>query len=147
MLTSIQSALAETGKSNAAISRAVGRSPQTIWNWFSGHVEIPHRMRKNLCDAIGAEIDWPAYEVEFAAIAASRPEKAPAPPRPSIVPPAPQMPAAPPQRPATAPRRLTATPPAKRPQRPSAPAPIEPARSRGILGFLFDPSDDGAKFA
>lgn len=152
MLNSVHSALAQTGKSNAAVARALNKSTQTICYWFGGKITIPERMRAPLCAAIGAEIDWPAYEAELAEAQANRPAKPERPPalhraedRPAP-PPAPKMPAEAQTRPVQPHRRLTATPPTQKPTRaPVAPS-SAPSGKGGILGFLFDPSDNGMKF-
>ena len=153
MLQAIEEAIALKGRSNTAIAREVARTPQTVTGWFSGRFYIPVRIRNALCDAIGAQIDWDAYERDYYAAQAeraARPAPAPAPrpiPRPAPPPAPPQMPATATQRPATTPRRITATPPTQKPQTPARGPENGPARKGGLFGFLFDPNDDGMKFA
>lgn len=158
MLEALHAAICVKGRKNAAIARELDVTPHTVTGWLSGRNPIPARKRNALETAIGAPVDWPAYDAQFAAHQASRPARpdpAPAPPSPAPMPAAPAiaapalapMPRSAPQRPATAPRRLTATPPPQKPERPSGAAPAPAARKGGILGFLFDPSDDGMNFA
>lgn len=154
MLPSIEAAIAVKGRTNTAIAKDVARTAQTVTGWFSGRFYIPFRIRAALCEAIGAQIDWDEYEADYSAAQDARATRAEAAPpalpraedRPAAPPPV-KMPAAAQTRPAQAPRRLTATPPARSAQ--SAPkAPATPSKGQGgIFGFLFDPSDDGMKFA
>lgn len=144
MLKSLKSAVHIKGRKNTAIARDLERTPHTVNKWLCGSSVIPQRCRAGLEAAIGAPIDWAAYEAEFAELDAPRAAKraAAAAPPPA---PAPEMPATAPNPPAQAPRRLTATPPPAKPTpRPAAPpkasAPVPPAR-KGLLASLF--SDDG----
>lgn len=155
MLKSIQTAVFIKGRKNTAIARDMERTAHTVNQWFCGAIRIPHRARSGLETAIGAPIDWDAYDAEFAALdaprAAKRAEKkAFAPPAPPAPPPAPiETPAEAPKKPAEAPRRLTATPPPKKPTTrpeapPKAPAATPPAR-KGFFATLL--KDDGDLFA
>lgn len=133
MLPAILAAVAMTGKKNKQIAVECDRSPAHITEWFCGRCHIPARMRKRVQDAIGAEIDWQAYEAEFSAVQAAR-RPAPAADAP---PPAPAMPR---QAPQDAEKR--ASPPAvpqptqKPPSRPQAPSSASTGQG-GILGFLI----------
>lgn len=144
MLDTIRAAMHIKGRRNAAIARELDRTPHTVNQWFGGRAYIPHRIRTALEAAIGAPVDWPAYEAEYQEAKARTPAPALADPAPAPAPrpaPAPQMPAKAPNRPATAPRRITATPPAQKPPaRPAVPA----MAATGFLSRLF--KDDGDLF-
>ena len=143
MLDCILKAVAVKGRRNAAIARDISRDPATVTAWFSGKNPIPHRVRTALDTAIGAPVDWAAYDAEFAAMARrAAPAPAPAAPASRPAPPAPRQ-AAPAQRPAEARQRPAApdtdgwgdqTPP-------KAPAPA-PAPRRGLFAGLLSGGDD-----
>lgn len=146
MLQSIEASISVKARKNAAIARDLEKSSQTVTAWFSGRCYIPRRVRIALCTAIGAQIDWPAYEAEYAeakaARAASR-SPAPAPAIPATPPTAPAIPRAVPQIRAVAPK-LTARPPTQpAPQKaPVAPAPALSEPKRSFLGSIFRDEQD-----
>lgn len=148
MLASVFDAIRVKGRSNKAIAAACNRHSQTVTAWFSGRIYIPLRVRNSLCEAIGAEIDWAAYEAEFA----SAQERRAARPAPRLVPdpapagdhaphdaPPPQLPRPAPARPPAAPQARHAPRPAEKPQARPVPPPVANTGKGGIFGFLSTP--------
>lgn len=153
MLQCLKSALSVKGRYNRQIAADIGRSEQTVSAWLNGRKPVPPRARVALATAIGADVDWQAYDAEYCAAQADRRANPPSPTLPPVPAkpaprPAPRMPAEAQTRPVETPRRLTATPPAEKQTRaPAAPSSASKANG-GIFGFLkFDDSDDGMKFA
>lgn len=139
MLPSLEAAYCVKGRKKAAIAREMEMTPGHVSKWFAGVFYIPKPKRRTLETALGATVDWEAYEGEFLA---KQEAKGPAPvdPPPAAPAPARQMPAEAPKPPATAPRRLTGTPPTQKP----TPAPVA-KKTGGLFGFLT--SNDGDLFA
>lgn len=136
MLPAILAAVSMTGKKNKQIAVECDRSPAHITEWFCGRCHIPARMRKRVQDAIGAEIDWQAYEAEFSAVQAARRPAPAADAPPPAPPPAPAMPRPAPQ---DAQKRasIPAAPPPTQKQQPRPQAPSSATTGQGgILGFL-----------
>lgn len=145
MLQCIAKAIRVRGRKNSAIAAQIDRKPGTLTGWFSGKTYIPQRPRAALSEAIGAPIDWDAYEAEFAAVQGRAPTAAKPPAAHVSADPwgatMPQQPAAPRQeatKPFVAPTQPKANP------APSAPAPAPAAPRRGLLAGLVkdDPAGD-----
>lgn len=146
MLKTIEAAISVKARKNAAIARDLEKSSQTVTAWFSGRCYIPRRVRIALCNAIGAEIDWPAYECDYAEAKAAREASrttAPAPAIPATAPTAPPMPRAAPQISAATPK-LTARPPTPPATQKAtvAPAKALSSPSRSFLGSIFRDEQD-----
>lgn len=98
------------------IAREMGKSWQTVYNWFNGKRKLAPHLRQRFAEVAGLppDFDWQRYEEQHAAISST-----PAPVEHQAISDSVEPPAAP------APRRLTAKPPAGWPQiaQPSRPLP------------------------
>ena len=108
----------------AQIARELGRTYQTVSRWISGKSPVPELMRGPLAEALGAAVDWAAYDAERQTLTCP-PEAQEAPPEAHKPIPAHHHRPAPPSRPTA---------------RPAAPAGFSPPppRSGGFLSSIFD---------